>query len=67
MVELQSLASFKAWLAKHFLNPPIYFFKWDFEMFLMETPTTWRNHLYRWSQVMEKEEEEEEEPRAVEL
>ena len=40
-------------------------------MFLMETPTTWRNHLYRWSQVMEKEEEEEEEeeeePRAVEL
>ena len=34
----------------------------------METPTTWRNHLYRWSQVMEKEEEEEEEePRAVEL
>ena len=35
-------------------------------MFLMETPTTWRNHLYRWSRVMEKEEEEEE-PRAVEL
>ena len=33
----------------------------------METPTTWRNHLYRWSRVMEKEEEEEEEPRAVEL
>ena len=36
-------------------------------MFFMETPTTWRNHLYRWSQVMEKEEEQEEEPRAVEL
>ena len=36
-------------------------------MFLMETLTTWRNHLYRRSQVMEKEEEQEEDHRAVEL
>ena len=37
-------------------------------MFFMETLTTWKNHLYRWSQVMEEEEEEEEEEtRAVQL
>ena len=31
-------------------------FLWDFEMFFMETLTTWRNHLYRWSQVIAEEE-----------
>ena len=27
----------------------------------MQTLTTWKNHLYRWSQVMEEEEAKEEE------
>ena len=67
MVELSSLASFKARLAKHFWNQQIYtyFLMGLWNVFFMETLTTWKNHLSRWSQVME--EEEEEEPRAVEL
>ena len=44
MVELQSLASFKAQLAKHFWNRQIYIL-WDLEMFFMQTLTTWKNHL----------------------
>ena len=46
MVELLSLASFKDRWAKHFRNRKMNFFLWDFEMFIMETLTTWKNFLY---------------------
>ena len=46
MVELLSLASFKDRLGLTFSKPKNEFFLWDFEMFIMETLTTWKNFLY---------------------